>query len=323
MTPRFCRFATGAALALVAAVAPLTAPAFAQEEAPEVAPAAATPDPTSLLVFQAGVVAGTCEELGELVYPLADPTYGYALVPGGPASGTPPPGDARVVGAPTANPAATSASTVPATIDELTDAPHAINVYGLPDDAGSSICGGIGGVRVGDELAFGLQERFGSDYVGTAHLRQNEDETTTVTLYLASGLADDEAEGAAGEAEEAAAAMAGAAPTSGDSEPFEAVPAPLETTGLAVLDGAFIGDELVLRQGVPTLLHVANGDDRDYLLRIGDLLTPTSLPANATTAVQFTTPTAETYEARLLDAETDEVVATLPVEVVLPGAVAP
>jgi hypothetical protein len=298
---------------LVAAVAPLTAPAFAQEATP----AAGTPDADALLVFQAGVGAGTCEELGEIVYPLSDPGYGFALVPGGPATGTPPPRDARVVGAATANPAATSVSTIPATIDQLTEAPHAINVYGLPDDAGSSVCGGIGGVRVGDELAFGLAERRGSDYVGTAHLRQNGDGTTTVTLYLASGLADDEARGTA------AAGMAGAAPTSGDSAPFEAVPAPLETTGLAVLDGAFLGDELVLRQGVPTLLHVANGDDRDYLLRIGDLLTPTPIPASATTAVQFTTPVVETYEARLLDAETEEVVATLPVRVVPPGGVAP
>ncbi len=57
------------------------------------------------------------------------------------------------------------------------------------EDPSSIACGTIGGVRIGDELVFGLREWNASGFTGVAVLRDNGDGTTSVTVYLALGLA--------------------------------------------------------------------------------------------------------------------------------------
>jgi hypothetical protein len=101
------------------------------------------------------------------------------------------------------------------------------------------------------------------------------------------------------------------------------VPAPIEVTGVVVADGAFALDELRLREGVPTILHVANADDRPYRLRIGALVTTTPLPADAVTTIEFTTPTDAAYEGQLLAAEGDRALDAVRVVVAPPDEVVP
>ncbi len=102
-----------------------------------------------------------------------------------------------------------------------------------------------------------------------------------------------------------------------------ALPEGVEETSLTVEGGAFAVDELVLQEGEPTELHVVNSDAVPYRLRIGDLVTPTTIAADMVTEVKFTTPNANTFEGQLLAAEGDEVLDTLRVVIRSPGGVAP
>ena len=257
----------------------------------------------------AHVHVGTCDDPGDVVFPLADVGYGQPLSLD-PRAASPAAVTASVVGSGAFNAAAVSATTIAATLDELVGGAHAIDVHrGAVGGEGTEpetrvVCGAVGGFRSDDDLVFGLQERNGSNYGGVAWLHDNGDGTTTVFVFLVSGLI--EAGGGAG---------AGAAEPPEDVAALEAAEAPVEVTSLVVRDGAFALGRLVLREGVPTVLHVANGDDRAYRLRTGDLVTPTPIPANDVTAVEFTSPVASTYEGELLAAEGDKVLATVPVVV--------
>jgi hypothetical protein len=80
---------------------------------------------------------------------------------------------------------------------------------------------------------------------------------------------------------------------------------------------------LTLIEGVPTVLHLVNADERDYLFRIDDLVAAREVPANALSVVEFTTPSAGERQAQLLDLETEAVLATIPVTVGVVEALAP
>jgi len=210
-----------------------------------------------------------------------------------------------------------SVGTVPAALDDVVAAEHLVDVHragGGGEDAARIVCGGVGGFRAGDDLVFGLGEANGSGYTGTAWLHDNGDGTTTVALFLASGLAGADDAAAAG------APAPGAAPIPAAAHD---APAAARIAGLPITDGEFGLDQLALRQGVPTVLHVVNGDDRGYELRIGDLVTPTLIPANQVTLVEFTNPTPISYRAELRPAGEETVLDTMEVVVLEPGEVAP
>lgn len=143
---------------------------------------------------RAAIHAGTCAELGEEVFRLDGPVYGLDQLEGVAAAATPDPGEATIVGPNEAIAAAVSVTTIPVGIDELVRDPHAVELLATVVDEPPRVCGAIGGVRVDDHLVFGLKAFSPTAYVGTAWLHQNPDGTTTVTLFMASGLsADDQA----------------------------------------------------------------------------------------------------------------------------------
>lgn len=74
-----------------------------------------------------------------------------------------------------------------------------------------------------------------------------------------------------------------------------------EQLDVSISDGSFDVREIRVTAGVPTMMRVTNSDDREYVLRIGNLVTETEIPAGETVEVNFTTPAAEITEAELLD----------------------
>ena len=192
----------------------------------------------------AHVHAGTCDETGDIVYSLADVGYGQPL-PLDPRAATPAAVTASVVGSGAFNAAAVSSSTIAAPLDELIGGEHAIDVHrGGVGGEGTEpetrvVCGAVGGFLSGNDLVFGLQERNDSNYGGVAWLHDNGDGTTTVFLFLVSGLIRTAAGAEAGAAAEPPEGVAA----------LEPAPAPVEVTSVVVRDGAFTLGELVLRRG--------------------------------------------------------------------------
>jgi hypothetical protein len=292
-----------AAIVLVALIAGSAAGA-AQEATPQTGF-----DP--LAIFPAHIHAGTCADPGEIAFPLADGGFG---LPAPVANGTPSAVSARYVGPDDANAAIVSVTTVDAPLDGLVSDGYVIDA----DTAGTGsetetriVCGAIGGFLAGDDLVFGLQEANASRYHGAAWLHANGDDTTTVTLFLVSELGS-----AAGGQMGAATAVP---ETVAEAEPLAPLPSTVEVTGVVIVDGTFAADELNLVEDVPTVLHVVNGDDRDYRFRIDDLVATTPLPANQLTVIELTTPSAGTFTGQLLVADDDTEVDSLPVTVAPPG----
>lgn len=127
--------------------------------------------------------AGTCAELGDVVFPLTDLA---------PAKG-------EHVGAASAVELDVSQTTIDLPLEEIINGGHAINVHLSADEIGTYIaCGDIGGVVVTDEggrteLMVGLREVNGSGYSGMAWLGKSKDGTQTEVAVL---LLDPEDQGA-------------------------------------------------------------------------------------------------------------------------------
>lgn len=152
--------------------------AQAQEASPGAAPAQVTAG------HPAHIHAGTCDNLGEVVYPLTN--IGSMESMGTPTAGmeaTPVAG--AWVGAADAIPVLMSVTQLAVSLDELLAAPYAINVHESPENIGNYIaCGNVGGIRAGDTLAFGLRELNNSGFSGVAILSAGSDGQTLVTVYL-------------------------------------------------------------------------------------------------------------------------------------------
>jgi hypothetical protein len=115
------------------------------------------------------VHAGTCAELGDVVFPLVD-----LAVPGGEMSG---PESAVAV--------TLSENIIDIPLQELIDGGHAINVHLSADEIDTYIaCGDVGGVITTDaggrqEMMIGLAEQNDSGYAGTVWLGPSADNTQT------------------------------------------------------------------------------------------------------------------------------------------------
>ena len=131
--------------------------------------------PTAAYAHPAHIHGGTCDALGEVIYPLND------LVPTDPSA------------TPAADGEIDSMST---TTIQLPDRPHedfdhfisggyALNVHASAEDIGTYIaCGDIGGQVVGNQIQIELRELNGSGFQGHATLTDNDDGTMTVTVVL-------------------------------------------------------------------------------------------------------------------------------------------
>ncbi|MDF3043237.1 MAG: putative plastocyanin-like protein [Thermomicrobiales bacterium] len=149
-----------------AAMAALTALVF-------LAPAMAAQDDDA--PHPAHIHAGTCAELGDVVYPLTD-----VAVAEGESSGPE-----------SALPVKVSETVVDAPLQEIIDGGHAINVHLSADEIGSYIaCGDIGGVvNTGEndsdqELIIGLGELSDSGHSGVAWLGADGDQTHVAIMLL-------------------------------------------------------------------------------------------------------------------------------------------
>ena len=108
-------------------------------------------------------------------------------------------------------------------------------------------------------------------------------------------------------------------PTAISSQPND-----IEAVTVDVSNGQFAVDDIVLLEGAPTVLHLANRDDQAYRLQIVPaLVNPTPIPAATTTIVSFTTPNAGEFAGQLLGADSAEVVDTVRVVVRSPGGAVP
>ena len=124
----------------------------------------------------AHIHSGTCDQLGDVVYPLADvvqPTGEEMGAAGGHA--------VKV----------SEQNHVDVPLQEILDGGHAINVHLSADEIGTYIaCGNIGGVvherenGEGQELTIGLAELNGSGHVGTAWLGDDGEGGTNVSISL-------------------------------------------------------------------------------------------------------------------------------------------
>ena len=150
--------------------------------------------------FPAHIHQGTCETLGDVVFPLNELTRAGADMPADatpvaavatPAEDTSTPEVMMTDATPatgTGTPIASSSTTVDASLDDILAAEHAINVHESVENIQNYIaCGDITGEAANGELHIQLQELNGSGYSGEAHLVDNGDGTTTVTVNLMQG----------------------------------------------------------------------------------------------------------------------------------------
>ena len=90
-----------------------------------------------------------------------------------------------VVGATGALPVAVSATQIPAALDEVLSAPHALVITAGAPDAPTISCGEIGGrLRGGDELIVGLAPRGDDGLAGVAFLKQDDGRELDITVYV-------------------------------------------------------------------------------------------------------------------------------------------
>lgn len=130
----------------------------------------------------AHIHTGTCDELGEVVYPLSEVT------------------GVTIQGSPVASPVVDqvaspevvqgevvieSITTVDVSLDELVSSDHAVNVHDSAENIQTYIaCGNVAGDPSDGELPIALEELNGSGFSGSAILTDNGDGTTTVTITL-------------------------------------------------------------------------------------------------------------------------------------------
>jgi hypothetical protein len=126
----------------------------------------------------AHIHSGTCDTLGDVVYPLNDLTApGMTGTPIAGMDSTPMAGAGEVV--------AQSTTTVDAPLDDILADDHAINVHLSAEQIDVYIaCGDITGTADGGHLMIDLHELNNSGYVGRARLTDNGDDTTTVDVVL-------------------------------------------------------------------------------------------------------------------------------------------
>jgi hypothetical protein len=134
----------------------------------------------------AHIHSGTCDTLGDVVYPLNDltapgmtgtPIAGMDSTPMAGMDSTPMAGAGQVV--------AQSTTIVDAPLDDILADEHAINVHLSAEQIDVYIaCGDITGTADGGQLKIDLQELNNSGYIGRARLTDNGDDTTTVDVVL-------------------------------------------------------------------------------------------------------------------------------------------
>jgi len=160
----------------------------------------ATPAPDATGAFPAHIHSGTCETLGDVVFPLNELTRAGSDMPmdatavaavSTPAENEATPEMTMTGATPDAGagvPVASSSTIVETSLEDILGAEHAINVHESAENIQNYIaCGDLTGEATNGELHIPLQELNGSGYSGEAHLVDNGDGTTMVTVNLMQG----------------------------------------------------------------------------------------------------------------------------------------
>jgi hypothetical protein len=128
----------------------------------------------------AHIHSGTCDTLGDVVFPLNDLTDPDMM-------GTPMAGMAStpMAGRDMGDVVAQSSTTIEASLDDVLGAEHALNVHLSAEQIDVYIaCGDVTGTPDGDQLQIDLEELNNSGYQGMAWLMDNGDDTTSVNAVL-------------------------------------------------------------------------------------------------------------------------------------------
>lgn len=175
-----------ATLSLVAAMVALGPVASGQEATPASVSAPDTDVVAEIEVHPAHIHNGTCDELGDVVYPLndlqaaaqvADPDATPIQTTGATPDAEAAIGPVDVV--------AQSGTEVDVSLDELLGGEYAINVHESPENIQTYLaCGEITGSPGDGELLIELEELNNSGYVGEARLADQGDGTTIVNVSL-------------------------------------------------------------------------------------------------------------------------------------------
>jgi hypothetical protein len=127
----------------------------------------------------AHIHTGTCDTLGDVVFPLNDVTSGDTMAT---PVATP---SLAMASTPVAGAPATSITTVDVALDDIISGGHAINVHESVEMIDVYIaCGDVTGEATDGMLTVELQELNGSGSSGEAMLTDNGDGTTTVEIHL-------------------------------------------------------------------------------------------------------------------------------------------
>lgn len=219
----------------------------------------ATPSGENGTAHPAHIHSGTCEELGDVVFPLNDVApLGVDVAPASTPDAMAASPEAGVDGTPVAADAAgagevvaESTTEVEASLDDILAAEHAINVHERAENIQNYIaCGNLTGPATDGELLVELQELNDSEFTGEAHLVDNGDGATTVTVTLmTTGDASGTPESAEAEDGNAAAAVE-----------------------VAIQDFAYNPETITIKAGqsvtwtnLDSAPHTATGQDRDVL----------------------------------------------------------
>jgi len=165
-----------APIALVTAIYLLMAGFFVNAGAQGTVATPAAGGQTGEAPHPAHIHTGTCDTLGDVVFPLNDVAAPET------ASATP---VASPVAAGSGAVVAESTTIVEVSLDDIISGGHAINVHESKENVQNYIaCGDVTGSAVGGQLSIELNELNGSGYMGQAALQDNRDGTTTVTVVL-------------------------------------------------------------------------------------------------------------------------------------------
>jgi hypothetical protein len=172
------RILTGAAAVTATALLASSGIAFAQDESPAPDPAM-TNGNGSAQAFPLHIHAGTCEQLGDVVFPLGEISTDLSV-------------HGEAVGGAEDQMVALNVTLVAASIGDLTGAEHAISIHQSEEDLANIIaCGDItGSVFDGGTMVIRLNEANDSGYIGFALFREDpeavegdEDIETATAVY--------------------------------------------------------------------------------------------------------------------------------------------
>ncbi len=138
--------------------------------------------------------AGSCDDLGDVVFPLGNASLG-GMMSGSPEAGTSEMEMGEMMGSEDRVPVATSLTTVDVSLEDILADEHAINFHLSEEEIGTYIaCGDIGGAVMtgpgmdeGGTLVIGLRDLNDSGISGVATLEGMGDQTE-VAVYLAEDL---------------------------------------------------------------------------------------------------------------------------------------